>query len=106
MPKYLFVGSYTAEGVRGLLKDGGSKRRAVAQRAVESVGGRLEAFYFAFGDNDVVGIADVPDNASIAAVSLAVSASGAFSFKTTVLLPAEEIDQATKMAIKYSPPGQ
>ena len=105
MPKYLFQGSYTLEGVRGLVKDGGTKRRAAAQQAIQSVGGKLEAFYFAFGKDDVVGIADLPDNVSIAAASLVISASGAFNIKTTVLLTPEEIDQAAKKTVKYSPPG-
>lgn len=106
MPKYLFQGSYTLEGVKGLLKDGGAKRRAAAQQAVESVGGKVEAFYFAFGTNDVVTIVDAPDNASVAAVSLAVAASGAFAGHTTVLLTPEEVDQATKKAVRYTPPGR
>ena len=70
MPKYLIQASYTAEGVQGLLKDGGSKRRAAAEQAIKGLGGRLEAFYFAFGDTDVFAIADAPDNMSAAAVSL------------------------------------
>ncbi len=106
MPKYLFQGSYTTEGVKGLLKDGGSKRRAAAQQAIESVDGRLEAFYFVFGENDVVAIFDAPDNASIAATALAVKASGAFSGRTTVLLTPEEVDKATKKKVTYRPPGQ
>ena len=94
MPKYLFHGSYTAEGVKGLLKDGGSKRRAVVEQLIKDQGGTLEAFYFAFGENDFYGIADLPDNVSIAAISLAVGASGAVQVKTTVLLTPEEMDQA------------
>jgi uncharacterized protein with GYD domain len=77
MPKYLIQASYTEDGVQGLLKDGGSKRRAAAERAIKDLGGKLEAFYFAFGDTDALVIADIPDNMSAAAVSLAVSASGA-----------------------------
>ncbi len=106
MPKYLVRGSYTLEGVKGLVKDGGSKRRAAAQQAVESVGGKVEAFYFSFGKNDVVAIVDVPDNASAAAVSLAIAAAGAFRPRTTVLLSPEEIDQAAKRTVRYRPPGQ
>ena len=106
MPKYLFQVSYTTEGLRGLIKDGGSKRRVVAQQAVASVGGKLEAFYFAFGDSDVVGIVDAPDNVSVAALSLAVSSAGALNFKTTVLLTPEEMDQATKKTVTYTPPGR
>lgn len=106
MPKYLYQGSYTLEGVKGLLKDGGSKRRAAAQRALESVGGTVEAFYFTFGKNDVVAIVDAPDNVSIAAVSLAIAAGGGFRGQTTVILTPEEADRAAKKAVKYSAPGQ
>ncbi|MBI2155121.1 MAG: GYD domain-containing protein [Candidatus Rokubacteria bacterium] len=106
MPKYLVQASYTTEGIRGLLKDGGSKRRAAAEQAIKSLGGRLEAFYFAFGDTDAFVIADAPDNISAAAVSLAVGASGAVHAKTTVLLTPEEMDQATKKTVSYSPPGR
>jgi uncharacterized protein with GYD domain len=105
MPKYLFQGSYTLEGVRGLVKDGGSKRRAVAQQAIQGLGGKLEAFYFALGKDDIVGIADVPDNVSIAALSLTLASSGAFNARTTVLLTPEEIDQAAKKTVKYTPQG-
>jgi uncharacterized protein with GYD domain len=106
MPKYLFQGSYTLDGVRGVLKDGGSKRRAAAQQALESVGGRVEAFYFAFGSDDVVVTVDAPDNVSVAAVSLAIAAAGGFRGRTTVLLTPEEMDQAAKKAVTYRPPGQ
>ncbi len=70
MPKYLFNASYTLEGVRGLMKEGGSARKAVVERAIKSLGGSLESMYFAFGDADAVLIADLPDNATAAAVSL------------------------------------
>ena len=106
MPKYLVQASYTADGIRGLLKDGGSKRRAAAEQAIKSLGGRLEVFYFAFGDTDTFAIADVPDNVSAAAIALAVGASGAVHAKTTVLLTPEEMDQATKKTVSYSPPGR
>jgi uncharacterized protein with GYD domain len=106
MPKYLFQGSYTADGAKGLLKDGGTKRRAMAQQLIQGLGGKLEAFYFTFGKTDFVGIVDLPDNASVAAASLNISASGALSFKTTVLLTPEEMDQATKKTVAYTPPGR
>jgi uncharacterized protein with GYD domain len=106
MPKYLFQASYTTEGLKGLLKDGGSKRREVVEQLTKALGGRVEAFYFAFGDDDVYIITDVPDNVTTAAVSLTVNASGAAKVKTTVLLTAEEVDQATKMTVNYRPPGQ
>ena len=105
MPKYLIQASYTPEGVKGLLKDGGSKRRAAAAAAVTGLGGNLEVFYFAFGDTDVFAIADAPDNISAAAVSLAVTASGAVQAKTTVLLTPEDMDQVAKKTVSYRPPG-
>lgn len=106
MPKYLVQASYTADGVQGLLKDGGSKRRAAAEQAIKGLGGTLETFYYAFGDTDVFAIADAPDNQSAAAVSLAVTASGALRAKITVLMTPEEMDQATKKSVSYRPPGR
>ncbi len=106
MPKYLVQGSFTTEGAKGLLKEGGSKRRAAIQEMAESIDAKLEAYYFAFGGSDVVAIFDAPDNVSAAAVSLTVSARGAANIKTTVLLTPEEIDKATKKTVRYRPPGQ
>jgi uncharacterized protein with GYD domain len=106
MPKYLVVASYTAEGAKGLLKDGGSKRRQAADTALRSVGGKVESFFFAFGENDVYAVVDAPDNVSIAAASLAIGASGAVQIKTVVLLTPEEVDQAAKKATNYTPPGR
>jgi uncharacterized protein with GYD domain len=105
MPKYLTVASYTAEGAKGLLKEGGTARRAVVEKLMKSLGGRLEAFYFAFGDNDAYIITEGPDNPTAAGLSLTVSASGAVRTKTIVLLTPEEIDQAAKKTVKYRPPG-
>ncbi len=105
MPKYLFQASYTVEGVKGLLKDGGSKRRAAIEQTIKGLGGKLEAAYFAFGQDDVYVIVDAPDNVSVAAVSLAVTASGAATVRTIVLLTPEEMDQATKKTVSYRPPG-
>lgn len=106
MPKYLVFASYTAEGIKGVLKDGGTKRRQAAEAALKSVGGKVEAFYFAFGDQDAAIIIDAPDNASVAAASMAIGASGAVQTKTIVLLTPEEIDQATKKTASYQPPGR
>ena len=105
MPKYLTVSSYSAEGTRGLLKEGGTARREAVQKLVESLGGRLEAFYFAFGENDLYCIIEVPDNVSMAAGALTVMAAGG-SVKTVVLLTPEEIDQAAKKTVQFRPPGQ
>jgi uncharacterized protein with GYD domain len=105
MPKYLFHGSYTAEGFKGLVSEGGSKRVEAAQQALKSAGGRLEAFYFAFGEDDFYIIVDLPDNVSTTAVSFVGNASGAFSIKTIVLLTPEEVDEAIKMSVDFRPPG-
>jgi uncharacterized protein with GYD domain len=105
MPKYLITASYTAEGAKGLIKDGGSKRRQAAEAAFKSVGGRVEAFYFAFGESDAYLIVDATDNTSVAAASMAINASGAVQTKTVVLLTPEEIDQAAKSTPSYRPPG-
>ena len=106
MPKYLIQASYVGEGLKGLLKEGGSKRRETVEKVIEGMGGTLESFYYAFGDYDVFGVADMPDNVSTAAFSLMVNASGVINAKTTVLLTPEEIDQATKKTVDYRPPGQ
>ena len=106
MPKYMFQASYTTEGLKGLFKDGGSKRREVLDHAVEGMGGKMEVFYYAFGADDVFGIADMPDNVSTAALALVINASGAANVRTVVLLTPEEIDEATQKSIDYRPPGQ
>jgi len=106
MPKYLVQANYVGEGLKGLLKEGGSSRRAAVEKLFSSVGGKVEAFYFAFGDTDLFVIADVPDNVTAAALSLTVNAAGAATAKVTVLLTAEEIDAAVKKTPGYRPPGQ
>ena len=106
MPKYLIQGGYTAEGTKGVRKDGGSKRRQVAEALMKEAGARLEVFYFTFGDTDFVGVVDAPDNVSIAAMSLAVNASGVTSLRTTPLLTPEEMDAAAKKQVTYRGPGQ
>lgn len=106
MPKYLVQASYTLEGAKGLLKDGGSKRRAAVQEMLKGLGGTMEAFYYAFGESDAFVIADVADNVTATAVALAVNASGAVRAKTTVLITPEEVDQAIKKTVKYRAPGQ
>jgi uncharacterized protein with GYD domain len=105
MPKFLIKASYNPDGVRGLLKEGGSKRRAAVQKVVESMGGTLDAFYYAYGPDDAVIIADLPDANSGIALSLTVNATGAVRLSTTPLISPEEIDSATKKTVKYRAPG-
>jgi uncharacterized protein with GYD domain len=106
MPKYLIHAKYTAEGIRGLATDSASGRRADVQAAVKSLGGTVEAFYFAFGDDDVVMIVDVPDNVKAAALFLTSSTSGSVHMRTTPLLSVEEVDQALEIKMHYRPPGE
>jgi uncharacterized protein with GYD domain len=106
MPKYLIQLSYTAEGAKGLLKDGGSARRKAAADALAQFNGKLEAFYFAFGADDAALIVDVPDHETMAAISLTVSATGTIRTRATVLLTPEQIDEAARKHVAYRAPGQ
>ena len=106
MPKYLCQGSYTEQGLKGLLKEGGSKRQAMVEQLAKEMGGKLEAFYFAFGGDDFFILLDLPSNVNMAAVALAANASGAVKSRITVLLSPEEIDQATKSQVNFRPPTE
>ena len=106
MPKYLFQVNYVGDGVKGLLKEGGGKRRDAAEQAAKSLGGTFEAMYYAFGDTDCYVIGDMPDQASAAALALTLNATGTVTIKTTVLLTPEEIDEAITKTPTYRAPGQ
>jgi uncharacterized protein with GYD domain len=106
MPKYLFEARYTAEGARGVAKEGGASRREAVEKHLAQLGGKLEAMYFAFGDVDCYSIVDLPDSASAAALSFAVNESGAIATKTVVLLTPEEIDAAMKKKVNFRAPGR
>ncbi len=105
MPKYLIEAAYTPEGLRGLQKDKASGRRQALVKAVESLEGRLECCYFSMGDADVVAIVEAPDAVSVAALSLAASATGLLRVKTTALLSVEEVDRALAKKHSYRGPG-
>ena len=105
MSKYLLTGTYAADGARGLMAEGGSKRRAAATSAIESVGGSVDSFYYAFGETDVIGICDFPDVASATAVSLLINSTGAVSVELTPLITVEEVDAAGAKTPSYRPPG-
>ena len=106
MAKYLIQANYVGDGVKGLLKDGGTGRRAAVEKLFGSVGGKVEAFYYAFGETDLFIIADIPDNITAAALSLTVNAAGAATARITVLMTAEEVDAAAKRLPSYRPPGK
>src|SRR5262245_51097632 len=106
MAKYLIQASYGAAGVKGLLKEGGSSRRAAVEKAVAGMGGTLESFYYACGSVDVFSIIDMPDAVSAAATSMAINSSGLVTTTVTPLLTPEEIDKAAKKSVKYRAPGK
>ena len=105
MAKFLIQGSYTVEGAKGLIKEGGTGRRAAIEKALAGLGGKLESFYYTYGANDVNVICDIPDAVSGLALSLAVNASGAVRISTTPLLTVEDVDAACKKAVSYRPAG-
>ena len=105
MAKYMVKASYTTEGTKGLIKNGGSARRAAVKEMIEGLGGTLECFYYMFGEPDAFAIVDVPDTITAAAASLAVNATGGVHVSTTVLLTPEEIDEASRKSVSYRAPG-
>jgi uncharacterized protein with GYD domain len=105
MAKYLVQGSYTVEGIKGVLKEGGTGRREAVSAALKALGGKVESIYYAFGDTDVYVIFDAPDNVTVAALAMGIAATGTIALKTTVLLTVEEIDQASKKTLSYRPAG-
>lgn len=106
MAKYMIKASYSADGLKGVMKAGGTSRVTAVERAIQGVGGSLESFYFAFGGDDVYVIADVPDNAAAMAIAATVGSSGAIeSYETVVLLTPSEVDKAMDVTVDYAPPG-
>jgi len=105
MAKYLVTASYTAEGTKGLLREGGTGRKAAIQKAVQGLGGSIETMYFAYGDADVLLIVDLPQASGGLALSLAANASGTVNVKTTPLITIEEMDQACKTTVAYRGAG-
>jgi uncharacterized protein with GYD domain len=105
MPKYLFTGSYTVQGSKGVIAEGGSARVAAVTKLMESLGGTLESFYFGFGSDDFYITADMPSNAAAAAVGLSVAAAGGATSRTIVLVTPEEVDEAVKLSPNYRAPG-
>ena len=106
MSKYLVQASYTAEGVKGLTKDTASGRKAAVAHAVESLGGRLEALYFSFGEFDILAVMDLPDNAAAARFALRAASTAQVNVRTTPLLTPEEVDKALLRTVDYRAPGQ
>jgi uncharacterized protein with GYD domain len=106
MPKYMYQASYTADGVKGLAKDTASGRKAAVAHAIESLGGKLESLYFSFGQFDILGVVDLPDNAAAARFALRAASTGQVNIRTTPLLTPEEVDKALLRTVDYRAPGQ
>lgn len=105
MPKYLITANYTAEGMKGVRAAGAKSRVDAVSTMLEAMGGSLDSFHFAFGETDVFAIADVPDDEAAAAVAIAINSTGAVSTRTTKLLTVEQIDEALRRSVDYTPPG-
>jgi uncharacterized protein with GYD domain len=105
MAKFLILGSYTPDGAKGLIKEGGSGRKAAIAKALEGLGGKIESIYWGVGANDLVVICDMPDNVSALALGMAGNATGSLRISTTPLLSAEDVDAAGKKAVTYRPAG-
>jgi uncharacterized protein with GYD domain len=103
--KYLVKASYTTEGARGVQSAGGTSRRDAVAKMAEGLGGRLESFYFGFGETDAYVVLDLPDNRTAAAASIAVNTSGGATSEVVVLLTPEDVDDAAKMSVDYRAPG-
>ncbi len=106
MAKFLIKASLTADGVKGLLKEGGTARKKVIEKMLTDLGGKLESFYFAFGCHDVYAIGEYPDEASAVATALTINATGLVELETTVLIEPEVIDKAVKKTVHYRAPGK
>ena len=106
MAKYLFEANYVGEGIKGLMREGGSKRRDALVDALKSVGGSLECFYYAFGETDVLGVFEVPEPSDAAALSLMINATGSVKVRLKPLMTPEDLDDASKKTPSYRAPGQ
>jgi uncharacterized protein with GYD domain len=106
MAKFLVIASYSPDGIKGVLKTGGTARSQAVAEAVKGVGGTMESFHFAFGKDDAFVIVDMPDNAAAAALAMAVSSTGLAGCKVVVLLTPSEVDEAAKRQVSYTPPGK
>jgi uncharacterized protein with GYD domain len=105
MPRYLIRANYTLEGLQGLLKEGGTGRQKAVETLIAGLGGHLVSLDYAFGDDDVYAMCELPDDETAAAMSLRITASGAVNVKTVKLLSPEQIDAATEREVEYRKPG-
>ena len=100
MSKFMYSGNYTKRGIKGLLKDGGTARKEETVRLVESLGGKVEAYYWCYGRTDFITIMDFPDHTTVTGMALNIAASGTFTGNLTPLISVEEMDEMVKVSIK------
>ena len=105
MSRFMFIARYDSAGVKGVVSKGGTARAAVIEKLAADLGGRMETFDFAFGEDDVYTLVELPDNKAAAAVALAVNSTGLAHVRTVVLMSPEDVDAATKQTVNYTPPG-
>jgi uncharacterized protein with GYD domain len=106
MANYLVIANYSAEGIKGVIKNGGSARVEAVKKSIDGLGGKVQSFHFAFGADDAYVIVELPDNIAAAALGMAVASTGLTSVKTVVLLTPGEVDEAAKRQVAYTPPGK
>lgn len=104
MPKYLAMAKFTADALKGLRAAGAAKRVEVNRTAIESLGGKLECYYYAFGEHDVYAVIDLPDDEAAAAASITVNQTGLIAVQVVKLLTAEQVDDALGRSPNYQPP--
>lgn len=105
MPRFLLESTYTPDGVKGLVADGGTKRAEVARRAIEGCGGRMESLFFSFGKYDTYAVCELPDHKAAAALAIAIRAAGGVHTRISPVLTPEEVDEATRTKLSYQAPG-
>ena len=105
MAKYLYRLQYTKTGLEGTVKEGFGAREAFFRKTVEGLGGKTEAAYWAYGDEDIFIMVDFPDAEAATGLSLALALTGSFRVSTTPLLTAKEMDAGAKRMPAYRAPG-
>lgn len=106
MTKFLVRVTYTAEGISGLGKEGGTARAEVINSLVENAGGRVECLYFAFGEHDLYVMGELPDIVTAAGIGIAVRSTGGVTAQVHVLITPEDMDAAARLPVAYQPPDR
>jgi len=105
MARFMFIARYASDGAKGVAAAGGTARRSAIEKMAAGLGGRVETFDFAFGEDDVFTVLELPDNKTAAAAALTINSTTKTSVRTVVLMTPEEIDAAAQQTVDYAPPG-